>query len=652
MTRMNKQFIIVPALVAVALAQSPQVDWPLQVKRKPFLDPLGFQYTRTNGLSASGDLSASGAGKVVSVTPCPQGIANSAYISGGSGTPEVASRTGGTCTAGAASGTLILTTANTHTGAWTLTSAAGGIPEALGFGGANTTVDCASQQITLYGPITISNDNVTLRGSGCKISGTPANGSTHIAVASGVDNFTMDGVWLDNTNTNPSNVYDLFRFLGNNVNTNIQNSKFTGSGGVHGVNGVQVNVTGVVGAHIDKSYFSGLSFGVLTNLSADDVADVSITRCTMVAIWGDGIQLNTYELGSYVAARSFRITDNYIETNLASVDAGSGFCIGIAGPSKGVVANNTLHNCRYQALHWESGTLQLQGPLDWVIDGNQADVTGTGFPTLNHTFYFLNCRYCVITNNVSTSATNNGFMLDYNGIAANYERTEGVVLSGNIARLSGSSGFYMSGAPGSTAGVAPAVQSKWNINGNISISSTGCGFHFVGFDGAPSSINLTGNIAQHNTSAGLCVDGAPPDALTIKSNDLWNNTGGDILYGTAGRAPVTIQDMKFFYTDTAAGGGNSTYTNTFKFGSGVKGFVAIRAYDLGAPSTNWAVAIFDLTGTAPTITSLVTNGSGSTVNTIAIQSSGGYIQVRAANAGGSPITIAFDVQFTGLAFRN
>jgi len=119
-----------------AWAQSPSVDYPLQVKRKAAEDPRRFQFTRTNGSGASGDLSASGAGKTITLTPCPTGIAGSdtahyVYISGGTGTAEAVLITGGTCTSAAATGTLIVTTAQTHTGAWTVTSASGGIHEAV-----------------------------------------------------------------------------------------------------------------------------------------------------------------------------------------------------------------------------------------------------------------------------------------------------------------------------------------------------------------------------------------------------------------------------------------------------------------------------------------------------------------------------------------
>lgn len=94
-------------------------------------------FTRTNGTDASPVTSLATAGvQSVTLTHCPVGVAgdntgHSVYISGGTGTAEAVLITGGTCTSGALSGTIFFTTANTHTGAWTITSATDGIQEAV-----------------------------------------------------------------------------------------------------------------------------------------------------------------------------------------------------------------------------------------------------------------------------------------------------------------------------------------------------------------------------------------------------------------------------------------------------------------------------------------------------------------------------------------
>jgi hypothetical protein len=52
------------ALLAFSsIASSQQVDYATQVRNKPMVDAREFDWFRTNGVGASGDLSASGAGR-------------------------------------------------------------------------------------------------------------------------------------------------------------------------------------------------------------------------------------------------------------------------------------------------------------------------------------------------------------------------------------------------------------------------------------------------------------------------------------------------------------------------------------------------------------------------------------------------------------
>lgn len=79
----------------------------------------------------------------ITLTPCPIGVAGSTTyynirIANGTGTAETVRVTGGTCTSGAPSGTLIFSALYTHTDAWTASSASDGIQEAaiaIGSGG-------------------------------------------------------------------------------------------------------------------------------------------------------------------------------------------------------------------------------------------------------------------------------------------------------------------------------------------------------------------------------------------------------------------------------------------------------------------------------------------------------------------------------------
>jgi hypothetical protein len=86
-------------------------------------------------VSPTGSL-VGGTQATVTLAPCPVGIDTSGnsmyfvYISG-EGTPEPAMVTGGTCTSGAASGTIVFTPNNTHSSTYLLSSASSGIQEAI-----------------------------------------------------------------------------------------------------------------------------------------------------------------------------------------------------------------------------------------------------------------------------------------------------------------------------------------------------------------------------------------------------------------------------------------------------------------------------------------------------------------------------------------
>jgi hypothetical protein len=101
-------------------------------------DLSGIRYVTAEdnwSVSPSGSL-IGGTEATLTLTPCPVGIDTSGnsmyyvYLSG-EGTPEAAMVTGGTCTSGAASGTIVFTPKNTHSATYVLSSASSGIQEAI-----------------------------------------------------------------------------------------------------------------------------------------------------------------------------------------------------------------------------------------------------------------------------------------------------------------------------------------------------------------------------------------------------------------------------------------------------------------------------------------------------------------------------------------
>jgi hypothetical protein len=94
----------------------------------------------------------------ITLSPVPQGVNGTdqhhwLYISGGAGAAEAVLITGGTAVAGAASGTVFVTCANSHSGAWTIQTATAGIREAIIAGGNYARIYIPSGPHTIYATV-------------------------------------------------------------------------------------------------------------------------------------------------------------------------------------------------------------------------------------------------------------------------------------------------------------------------------------------------------------------------------------------------------------------------------------------------------------------------------------------------------------------
>lgn len=151
-TQHSKEIQALEAALGVNLANS-----------KPPPGPAYTAASYTFSQSPGGSLSPGN--NVISVSPCPAGANGTdtghyVALSGGTGATEGALITGGTCTSGANSGTLIVNAAGAHSGAWTIQSATGGIQEAL------NSLPASGGTIDVAAPVTIrGNAQITLPGA-------------------------------------------------------------------------------------------------------------------------------------------------------------------------------------------------------------------------------------------------------------------------------------------------------------------------------------------------------------------------------------------------------------------------------------------------------------------------------------------------------
>ena len=145
-----------------------------------------FNWTQVDVAGSIGNLSVAGV-NTLTLTPCPVGVNGSdtnlyIYISG-VGTPEPAQVTtsggAGTCTSRAATGTVKVTTVNTHGAGFTIGSASTGIYEALKDATATNNNNAhlnfsptnppASFFYTIYAPVIVAGGHIEIDGAGATI---------------------------------------------------------------------------------------------------------------------------------------------------------------------------------------------------------------------------------------------------------------------------------------------------------------------------------------------------------------------------------------------------------------------------------------------------------------------------------------------------
>lgn len=340
------------------------VSYTRQVKNKPFYDSREYNWLRENGQGVSGDLSSSGAGKVLTFTVRPYGLAvgQTVYVSGGTGTAEACEITALTGTAGAA-GTCTITTANTHTGTWRVGSATAGIQEAVtalpALEGGDINVPAG--RFTLYGPVTVDGKYVRILGSGfystwLATSYTDGNLFTwQNAGGGGMENLTIVGpndpaadnyaVWIgvdcqrlwfrhmnvsqvasgfgiaDDDNSDAINFEHTWVSYFNQYGYDIQGSNtqfFSVASAVSGTSsnaaGFRVRKTG--GLTLQSCYTLFTYYGLLINPSAGGANNIWATDCIWDTPSDNGIQISPSGTGQVESAHFVNnSTNNSVDAN-------------------------------------------------------------------------------------------------------------------------------------------------------------------------------------------------------------------------------------------------------------------------------------------------------------------------------------------------
>ena len=149
--------------VAQSTVQNSPANW-LTIANPPFLDTRSFNFTP---IMPGGTLTG-GTPATVSIT-CPPGVNGSDVnhylrLSAGTGAAEAVLLTGGNCASGD-SGTIMFTPANSHSGAWTVSSASSGIRECFIAAGPNGACLTPAGTWNFFAPI-YDDQNVSWFGTG------------------------------------------------------------------------------------------------------------------------------------------------------------------------------------------------------------------------------------------------------------------------------------------------------------------------------------------------------------------------------------------------------------------------------------------------------------------------------------------------------
>jgi hypothetical protein len=454
-------------------------------------DARAFAWSRTNGLGASGDLSSPGAGKTITVSPPPKGVYGSSsdhyvYISDGTGTAEAALITGGTCTATSVGMcSIVVTTANAHTGAWKVGTATAGIQEAINsMGASGGEVYIPAGDHYTYAPVYVSRGYVSIRGAG------------------------MHSTLIHNQTTDSSNVVTFTSGSLGQFNSISDIGFFCpqSAGTAAKAGGAVVSLTNQAYFYASRLYIAYPPTGINSINSGwvlDEVNMREVKPTTGLGLLVDGG-------GAF---------DNYVRH--MTIDAGAAYFAGIRIVSSGYIAIDRcdIIHAIYDLLI-DPGNGQAVFNVDAI--GNYFDTaygsgvriapTGTGKVWRSH-----------FTGNWTSSGVNTGFV----AVAAGSAEINGLKIIGHHSQFNGEGGYIIDGN-------VTNFELLNSIAAGNSLSSAG-GFPGVTIGGGTSGGTISNNRlgpwadSSDSQSYGLVLYSGAGDNLIVTGNDLRGNTTGPML---------------------------------------------------------------------------------------------------------------------------
>lgn len=444
-------------------------------------------------------------------------------ISGGVGTAENVLITGGTCTTNLRSGTITFTTANTHTGTWTMGSATSGLQEAVKFTEAQVVNGAQDGGAVLLGPgKTYVYAPTTLIGSpAVNVYGNGQWGSMLYVDSS----FTTGDVIQINASAVLSSFFNLHI---------ARDTASTSGAGIHCIGNtsgrplfqnVKVETT-YIGLWLDGcSYAAANNFQYFQNYAqnASAYAGVRISESASDVQFNGGqvsaAEVNTADLVDYGVLVESADGVTFTGFHIASVE--EGFSVfGTTGSTIGTVifTGGVIDTCRKSnvAISQSNGTTpSFFGNI--IFNGNHIAAK-----TLMETYDLITVNTESIgadvragiyfTNNLIANGNVNGIKLyKSNGITIS-----GNQISNNDADATGGSGIHI-------------TDGKWiTITGNLIQDTGGVPKQDYGIyqTGTADYLNITGNNLFGNVTSALNLSG------TLTNSVAKSNNGADTVVGS------------------------------------------------------------------------------------------------------------------------
>lgn len=278
-----------------------------------------------------------GSVNTVTLTPVPPGVNGTdknhyLYVSGGTGTAEPVLIVGGSAVAGAASGTILFTPANNHTGSWSIGTATAGGQEAL----QAICYTPVSPGIVYYGPgkfqvyapISIHAGLVGISGAGIHATELKQNTANMDIVRVGDNVTNINGCTVADLSLTGASATASTSGYGINVRfaglTRIDNVRIYGGNLLwRGINIADVKICEVFHSLVEMTVDRGIQIAGTTNTGGRGNVDVKIWQTIVARTGSDGIFIGDYSQAHYILDSEIYGMQNAYGLNISPTVAGS-----------------------------------------------------------------------------------------------------------------------------------------------------------------------------------------------------------------------------------------------------------------------------------------------------------------------------------------